>query len=180
MNGRAAAPTAQARPPYSMNGWAPRRHGACSAPFYEWGAGGRLAASRGERIRLSLAVCVSPLPPLHLFIYFSVNGGQAVTAAHVPRPLPGLKVTAAQGGGAAVAAPAPPYLWARSGAGGSRPVRAAGPLRWYRTRTSFCSCIAVACCAGNIGVKKRGKAEATFALHMWRVDLFHGSSPLRR
>lgn len=89
MNGRAAAPTAQAQPPYSMNGWAPRRHGACSAPFYEWGAGERLAASRGARIRLSLAVCVPP-SPAYLFIYsfceWRAGGDSCARTAPSARP----------------------------------------------------------------------------------------------
>lgn len=47
MNGRAARPSAHARPRGSMNGWAPGRQCACSPPFYEWGRRG----ARGGRAR---------------------------------------------------------------------------------------------------------------------------------
>lgn len=106
MNGRAAAPTAQAQPPYSMNGWAPRRHGACAAPFYEWGAGERLAASRGGRVRLSLAVRVSPSPAylfISLFCEWRAGGDSCARTAPSARP----EGNGGSGRGAA-AAPAPP------------------------------------------------------------------------
>lgn len=130
MNGRAAAPTAQARPPYSMNGWAPRRQGACSAPFYEWGAGGRLAASRGERIRLSLAVCVSPLPPpsfIYLFFCEWRAGGDSC-ARTAPSARPEGNGGSGRGGG---------------GGGSGTPVPLGAERGWGQPSCSGCGPVAV-------------------------------------
>lgn len=86
----------------------------------------------------SLFACPHP-PLIYLFRRF-VNGGQAVTAARVPRPLPGLKVTAAQGGGQR--RPRPPRSCGHGAGWGQPCCPGCGPLRWYRTRTFFCSYIA--------------------------------------
>lgn len=70
MNGRAARPSAHARPRGSMNGWAPGRQCACSPPFYEWGRRG----ARGGRAR--------PWPRCGLFYEWRA------AAAPAPRPPP--------------------------------------------------------------------------------------------